>query len=190
MHKFSCSGGTSTDSRKIMSGQVTPKVCFCIRWDLLTGTHYVELEFLQPVGYAGHIVHFGAFEVQNVDVLFFMLEWDRYGFHKKRTGTRYAELEFLHPVGSVGHRVHSSACGAQNIDVLFFMPGWDRFRFHKKRARTHYDELLFLHPVGSAGHVVHSSASGRETSMYYFSCFGGTDSASTKTVLGHVMMNL
>jgi hypothetical protein len=24
--------------------------------------------------------------------LFFMLEWDRYGFEKKRAGTRYAEL--------------------------------------------------------------------------------------------------
>jgi hypothetical protein len=29
---------------------------------------------------------------------FFMLGWDLYGFHKKRTGTRYAELVFFHPM--------------------------------------------------------------------------------------------
>jgi hypothetical protein len=38
-----------------------------------------------------------------------MLEWDWYGFDKKRTEARYAELWFLHPVGSAGHIVHSGA---------------------------------------------------------------------------------
>jgi hypothetical protein len=59
-----------------------------------------------------------------------MLEWDRYGFDKKRVGTRYAELVLLHPVGSAGDVVHPSASGAQNIDALFVMLRWDKYEFH------------------------------------------------------------
>jgi hypothetical protein len=60
----------------------------------------------------GHVVHSGVSRPQNVDAVFFILEWDRYGFHKKRVRTRYAEVVFLHPVRFVGHVVHSSASEA------------------------------------------------------------------------------
>jgi hypothetical protein len=64
--------------------------------------------FLHPVGSVGTIVHSGASGAQNVHALFFILEWDRYGFNKKRARTCYTELMFSHPVGSVGHIVHSA----------------------------------------------------------------------------------
>jgi hypothetical protein len=76
------------------------------------GIHYVEIVFLHPVGSAGHVVHFGACGAQNIDVLFFMLRWDLFGFHKKRAGTRYDEHVFLHPVRFVGRLVHSYASEA------------------------------------------------------------------------------
>jgi hypothetical protein len=51
-----------------------------------TGTRYVELVFLHPVGSACHVVNSGASEVRNINALFFMLRWDRYGFDKKHAG--------------------------------------------------------------------------------------------------------
>jgi hypothetical protein len=40
------------------------------------GTSYVELVLLHRVGYARHVVHYGASGVGNVDALIFMLMWD------------------------------------------------------------------------------------------------------------------
>jgi hypothetical protein len=71
----------------------------------------------------GQVVHSGASKAQNIKVLFFMLEWDRFGFHKKHTVTRYAELVFLHPVGSVSHVVHSSAFGHKTSTYYFLCSG-------------------------------------------------------------------
>jgi hypothetical protein len=71
----------------------------------------------------GYIVHSGASEARNVDTQFFMLGWDRYGFHKTCNGTHYADLLFLHPVGSAGHVVHFGASGERIIDTIFSRSG-------------------------------------------------------------------
>jgi hypothetical protein len=109
MHYFSCSGGPNAVSIKSVMGQVRPNLCF-----------------LLPVGSAGHIVYSGASEVQNIDALFFMLEGDRCGFHKKHAGVHYAELVFLHPEGFAGQEVHSGRSMVRNANALFFMLGSDQ----------------------------------------------------------------
>jgi hypothetical protein len=119
-------------------------------------------------------VHYGVSGAQNVDILFFMLRWDRYRFHKKCVGTHYAkQVFFLHPVGSVGHVVHSSPV-----------------RFSNKHTEKCYAKPMFLHAVGSAGHIVHSGPSGREMSRHYFSCLGGPGAVSIKSTPVHVTLNL
>jgi hypothetical protein len=110
---------------------------------------------------------FRCVRARNIDALFFMLGWDRYGFDRMHTRTRYTKLVFSHPVGSAVHVVHSGASEPQNIAALFFMLGWDR-TFDKKHTETHYAVLVFLHLVGYAAPVVNSGASVRETSMHYF----------------------
>jgi hypothetical protein len=115
--------------------------------------------FWHPVGRTGHVVHSSASGARNIDVLYFMLRWDRIRIHKKRAGTRYTELMFVHLVGSGGHIAFWYVWDTE-VDALFFMLKWDRFGFHKKSAGTPYAKLVFLHSVGSAGHVVHSRVSG------------------------------
>ncbi len=83
-------------------------------------TRYAKQMFLHPVGSVGHVVHCVVSGTQNIDALFIMLLWDRYGFHKKRDGTRYAKLVFLHPEGSASQELHSGGYWVQNCHTQFF----------------------------------------------------------------------
>jgi hypothetical protein len=58
-------------------------------------TRYAKIMFLHPVGSVGHVVHSGAFGLQNIDTLFVMLGWDRYRFNKNASGHVMPYLCFL-----------------------------------------------------------------------------------------------
>jgi hypothetical protein len=50
--------------------------------DKRAGTCYTIVLFLHPMGSDCHVVHFGASEARNINVLVLMLRWDQCGFHK------------------------------------------------------------------------------------------------------------
>jgi hypothetical protein len=64
-------------------------------------------------------MHSVTTRAQNVDALFFMGGWGRYGYDEKHDGRCYAELLFLLPVGSASQIVHFGASRARNFDALF-----------------------------------------------------------------------
>jgi hypothetical protein len=91
----------------------------------------------------GHVVHYDASDVRNINTLFFILLWYGYRFQKKCTRTHYAELLYLHPVGSVAQVVHCGASEARNVDALFFLLGWDRYGSHNN-ASGHLTPNLYF----------------------------------------------
>jgi hypothetical protein len=83
------------------------------------------------VRFAGHIVHSGVSGARNINAIFFILGWDRYGFDKKHAEASYTKIVFLHPVGSVGHLVLSVASGTRNVNTLFSCSGGTKLDLRK-----------------------------------------------------------
>jgi hypothetical protein len=81
----------------------------------------------------GHVVPFVATGMQNIDALFFMLGWDRYGFHKNMTGRDMLQQTCVSPFGMSSR---NSAMGHATTNLRFCIR-WDL-----------------------RGHVVHFDASG------------------------------
>jgi hypothetical protein len=51
-----------------------------------------------------HVVHSDAFKARNIDALFFIFGWDRYGYDKNHVGICYTEIVFFASGGIYGSR--------------------------------------------------------------------------------------
>jgi hypothetical protein len=92
--------------------------------------------FLHPVGYVGHVVHFGASGVRIIDALLFMLGWDQFRFNKKQGETLCCTCVFT------SDWIYGSR------SAFWYVRGvkhqrTDRYRLNKKRVGICYTEFVF-----------------------------------------------
>jgi hypothetical protein len=142
------------------------------------------------VGSAGHVLHSDASGVLNVNALLLMLGWDEYGFQKCAMGHVKMNLSFCIRWDMLGHVVHCVLSAARNINTLLLMLVWDECGFQKKCAETHHAKLVFCIRWDLWVSLYIALRPTRNTSMHYFSFSFGTGSDFTKSVTGHVTLNL
>jgi hypothetical protein len=132
----------------------------------------------------------GASVMQNIDAIFFMLRWARFGFDKNRTGTRYVELVCFASSGTYGSVVRFGTLGVQNVDASFSClgrPGSDPTNSAPGDVTPNLYFYSWWDLRVTLCVLVHL---GRETSMHYFACSGGPRADPTESVLRHITLNL
>jgi hypothetical protein len=73
-----------------------------------------------------------------------MVEWARYGFHKKLGEIHYTKPVFLYPLGSAGNVVHSGASNPKMSTRYFSWPGRPGAVSIKRSVRYITLNLFFL----------------------------------------------
>jgi hypothetical protein len=148
------------------------------------------------VGSAGRIVHSVASGTLNINALFFLLEWDEYGFYKMRDGTPYTKLVFLHPMGYAGRVVHVVRPRRETSMHYFSCLGGTGTDSKNSTSRHVTLNLCFvcggICESRSAFRCVQDAKcrSGRKMPTHYFSYSAGSDMHSTKSAMGDITTNL
>jgi hypothetical protein len=93
-------------------------------------------------------------------------------------------------MGNAGHLVHSRVSRTQKVEALLFKFGWDQYKLYKKHTGHVTPNMCFCIQWDPWVTSCISMRPGLKTSTQYFSCSGGPNAVSIKSLLGNVMLNI